>query len=214
MVDLTDIRDGALRHLVLDTDGALVNPSYALFGPCQSGHLDAEVCQAWDRVDTTLPPPPPCRPYRYALTRTWLPHRPPVVFVMLNPSTADAFQLDPTLTRCANFARCWRGGGLVVLNGFGLRSADPAVLRYHLDPVGPDNDAVIAAALTAGPVGRVVVGWGQDKTMARSGRAVEILKMIRDAGHQPQALHINADGSPKHPLYVSRWTRPIPYLEE
>lgn len=208
MVGLTNIHDGALGDLILDSDGALVDPSHALFGRCVGGHVDASVCQAWDRNDTVLP----CRPYRYALTRTW-DSRPPAVFCMLNPSTADAFRLDPTLTRCRDFARRWRCGGMVIINAFGLRATDPKVLRHHPDPVGPHNDAVIAAVLAAGDVGPVVVGWGGDVTMARSGRAADLLKVIRAAGRHPLALDVNRDGTPKHPLYVSARTRPTPYLE-
>jgi hypothetical protein len=65
------------------------------------------------------------REYRYLLTRIWDPAVKPVVFLMLNPSTADAFEDDPTSRRCTGFAKREGAGGLVVVNLFGLRSTDP-----------------------------------------------------------------------------------------
>ena len=41
-----------------------------------------------------------CGWYRYLLWRRWQPSAPVVNFIMLNPSTADAVQDDPTVTRC------------------------------------------------------------------------------------------------------------------
>lgn len=41
--------------------------------------------------------------YRYTLTRVWDAALPTITFVLLNPSTADAEQLDPTLRRCVSF---------------------------------------------------------------------------------------------------------------
>ena len=40
------------------------------------------------------------RIYRYALWRTWDESKPKVLFVGLNPSTADEIQDDPTIRRC------------------------------------------------------------------------------------------------------------------
>ena len=43
--------------------------------------------------------------YRYTLTRVWDLALPTVTFVLLNPSSADAVRLDPTLRRCVTFAK-------------------------------------------------------------------------------------------------------------
>ena len=48
----------------------------------------------------------PCRQYRYALWRKWA-DGPQVLFVMLNPSTADESVDDPTIRRCISFAKAW-----------------------------------------------------------------------------------------------------------
>lgn len=49
-----------------------------------------------------------CGKYRYSLSRRWgeiRAGRPPIVFVMLNPSTADHTVDDPTIRRCIAFAK-------------------------------------------------------------------------------------------------------------
>jgi hypothetical protein len=144
--------------------------------------------------------------YRYALTRTWDPRVTVLPWVMLNPSTADAFRLDPTVTRCVDFSRRWGYGGLIVLNLYALRSTDSRALKTHPAPVGPDNRAVIAAVLEAlgwrAPA-EVVCAWGAN---ASGGHAGYVLDMIRDAGHRPVCLGRTRSGQPRHPLYVRSTT--------
>ncbi len=153
----------------------------------------------------------PDRAHRYALARQWNVDRPPAVFIMLNPSTADAFDDDPTIRRCRNFARRWECGGLLVLNAFAARSPDPRTLRTHPDPVGPDNDAVFDAVFAAGPVGPVIVAWGADQTMLRSGRATQLVDRLHANGIEPLCLGQTKERHPLHPLYVRGDTEPVPY---
>lgn len=149
----------------------------------------------------------PCRAYRYALTRTWDDRRLPMAFVMLNPSTADAFVVDPTIRRCIDFARRWGAGGLLVLNLYGLRATDPKELRGHPDPIGPANDEVITRRLRQ-PLSRVVVGWGAH---ADPVRAAQVAQVIRTAGHLPRCLDITKSGAPRHPLYVRANVVAVPW---
>jgi hypothetical protein len=113
----------------------------------------------------------PCRRYRYRLWRRWS-DGPVVNFVMLNPSTADAEQDDPTVRRCVGFAKSWGAGGLVVTNLYALRSTDPKALWTADDPVGPEN----AFHLGSGALGAdtVVCAWGAEG--ARNGRGNEVLR--------------------------------------
>jgi hypothetical protein len=148
------------------------------------------------------------RVYRYALTRQWS-DASPAVFVMLNPSTADAFVEDPTVRRCLTFARQWGAGGLTVLNAFALRSTDPRALDRHADPVGPDNDAVIRRHLAAAAGAPVVAAWGADKAVRAHGRDAALCAMVREATGQVLAcLGTTKDGAPRHPLYVRGDARP------
>ena len=148
----------------------------------------------------------PGRRYRYALTRVWDPDRPLAAFIMLNPSTADAFILDPTVTRCRARAKRWGAGGVLVLNAFALRATDPRALCRNEAAVGRDNDAVIAWHFsTDGPdmVGPVVVAWGSDRTLITTGRDRAVLDLLRARGVRPQCLGVTKDGYPRHPLYVA-----------
>ena len=58
----------------------------------------------------------PCGNYRYSLRRLWDEKRPGVLWVMLNPSTADANADDPTVRRCMGYARSWGCGSIEVVN--------------------------------------------------------------------------------------------------
>jgi hypothetical protein len=151
------------------------------------------------------------RVYRYALTRRWQDDLPVAVFVMLNPSTADAFMLDPTIRRCIVFARSWSCGGLVVVNLFALRATDPAALRGHSDPVGPDNDWAIAEHLSDAdqPVGPVICAWGAHP-MA-SARAARVEGLVRGYMKELLCLGRTKQGHPRHPLYVPGATATEPY---
>jgi len=148
-----------------------------------------------------------CQRYRYQLTRQWNPKLPPVVFVMLNPSVADANIDDPTIRRCMGFARDWGYGGIKVVNLFAWRATKPVELKTALDPVGPENDKFIADALLSQPL--IIVAWG---TAATSARVQELNSLFQVAQVQPHCLGTTQMGHPRHPLYVPRVTRPIPYL--
>lgn len=146
-----------------------------------------------------------CRQYRYRLWRQWS-DAAPMVFVMLNPSTADEIDNDPTVERCERRARAMGYGGLRVANIFALRSTDPAALYEHADPVGQDNDAAIIESVTG--AGLVVCAWGAHGNLFSRGE--KVLQLLRSAGVIPHYLQLNKDGTPKHPLYVPYEITPTP----
>lgn len=139
----------------------------------------------------------PCGRYRYALSRVWgdTAHR--CLFVMLNPSTADAEQDDPTIRRCIGFARDWGFGALDVANLFAWRSRDPKALCSLEDPIGPENDEWIRKL--ASRAGIVVCAWGNHGALGRRGEAV--VKILLAQGRRPQCLDRTSTGEPTHPLY-------------
>lgn len=152
----------------------------------------------------------PCGAYRYSLSRPLqdiLGGKPPAVFLMLNPSTADASLDDPTIRRCRSFARSWACNGFLVVNLYALRSPDPSALWQHSDPVGPDNDRHILEALADSP--DVVCAWG---TNAKAGRVTAVRAMLSGAGARLWCLGSTKDGSPRHPLYVAGTQPLVPWI--
>lgn len=143
----------------------------------------------------------PCGIYRYSLVRQWDRSKPHLPFVMLNPSTADASQDDPTIRRCIAFGRRENCGGIVVVNLYALRSTDPKRLREVEDPVGPFNATAIRdAALVAGENGvPIVCAWGVNDITQAAGGA---LAFARLHGAKIMCLGKTAAGHPRHPLYV------------
>lgn len=144
----------------------------------------------------------PCGTYRYALRRTWNPARPAVLFVMLNPSTADAEHDDRTIGRCVGFARAWGYGGLLVGNLFAYRATRPRDLRAVAEPVGPENDQWLE--VLAREAGAVVAAWGNDgRLRARDAHVLQLLDAARCL-----CLKRTKAGAPWHPLYVQAGVAP------
>lgn len=141
--------------------------------------------------------------YRYRLTRDLgMMGNGACCFVMLNPSTADATQDDPTIRRCIGYARTLDCARLEVVNLFAYRSTSPDVL-YGMSKamaIGPENDRNIAEACNASRI--VICAWGNHGSLFD--RASEVLHVIRaQQGAKPMALRINqASGQPGHPLYL------------
>ena len=140
----------------------------------------------------------PCGTYRYRLGRRWA-DGPTLLYVMLNPSTADASVDDPTIRRCIGFGRSHAFGAIEVVNLYAFRATKPADLRRHCWPVGPDNDMHIEAALQASD--RVCVAWGANA--GDSARPGVVLPLIWRAGRAPMCLSVTKGGHPSHPLMLA-----------
>ena len=132
-----------------------------------------------------------------------------LVFVMLNPSTADAVEDDPTVRRCVGFGREWGYRELTVVNLFALRATTPADLRRHgSEAVGARNDAALRWIRRHPATTMVVAAWGNHGTHLN--RDAAALAIIGPA----MALGVTKQGCPKHPLYLRRDARPAPYGDE
>lgn len=138
-----------------------------------------------------------CGKYRYLLKRKincpvrWVKK---CVFVMLNPSTADAEKDDPTIRRCISFAERESCSELSVVNLFGLRATDPMELSRHDDPIGPENYRHLILELESAQL--AIAAWGSHKmadcSLARELSKLEGFKCLGKTKH----------GKPRHPLYV------------
>ncbi len=83
-----------------------------------------------------------CKAYRYVLYKSASDtETPSVLWIMLNPSTADQNRDDPTVRKCQGFSRKWGFQAVTVVNLFAFRSTDPKgiCLSVNSDPIGPDN---------------------------------------------------------------------------
>jgi hypothetical protein len=150
-----------------------------------------------------------CRRWRYLLWRRWDAARPAVNFLMLNPSTADEHQLDPTCARARDYAERWGYGALIVTNIFAWRATDPAQMRAAHDPVGSGNDRAIVRAAREAEL--VVCAWGNHGAHGERSRAVR--RLLGTVQGKLHALRLNGSGEPAHPLYLpgrlkpTRWER-------
>lgn len=142
------------------------------------------------------------RHYRYALIRKWSDGA-TCVFCMLNPSTADEVEDDPTIRRCIGFSRSWGYGKLIVVNIFAYRSTDPNELRRVPDPIGPENDFYIQQYSIS--AAHFICAWGCHGELNERGAAVK--KLIRQFA-TPYCLNTTKDGHPVHPLYQKSSLQP------
>lgn len=151
-----------------------------------------------------------CERYRYALWRDTgtLGGEGTVLFVMLNPSTADAETDGPTIRRCVHFARDWGHARLAVANLYALRSTDPALLGEADDPVGPENDRWLQDL--AGGCEERIAAWGASRfvTAEREAHVLEVLTYGGSWGIN--CLEQTRDLRPRHPLYVPAAMKPKP----
>lgn len=143
------------------------------------------------------------REYRYVLWRIWDTSKPSVMFIGLNPSTADESIDDPTIRRCINYARSWGYGAIYMTNLFALRSSKPSELYNSKNPIGDENDKFLLNFQNKCDL--VVACWGNHGSfMNRSSDIKELFNQIKCFG-------TNQTGQPKHPLYLKKDVQLIPY---
>lgn len=156
----------------------------------------------------------PRRIWRYELLRQWS-ELPTLVFIGLNPSTADESRDDPTIRRCIGFAMNAGYGGLMMLNLFGFRSTLPGSLLLVADPVGPGNDAALQKWISNRAT--FCCAWGNfplgDRRRAEllGARVFAVCRMLRESSADVRALRLTSLGQPEHPLYLSSKLSPAPW---
>ena len=106
-----------------------------------------------------------CGKYRYELHREWDKDKKKVLFIMLNPSTADGMKDDLTTIRCINFAKKWGYGGIMIGNIYPFRAKRPKDLRKWLDEpcdtqfyVGYDNENYVIDMTYKADL--IICAWG------------------------------------------------------
>lgn len=144
-----------------------------------------------------------CGLYRYILWRIWDTQKPLVMFIGLNPSTANATSDDPTIRRVKRFAHEWGYGGVYMLNCFPYISTDPKKL-YNFGNTKENDDWL---KKISDKCDKIVFAWGSFDVVEDKFRDQEMMEMFPDA----EALIINRNGSPRHPLYVKSDTKTVKF---
>ena len=145
----------------------------------------------------------PCRKYRYSLSRTWDINQKIILFIGLNPSTANETHDDPTIRRCLLYSSIWGFGGLIIVNLFAFRATLPKDLINSKHPVGRDNNQFIIHAHKEASM--TIAAWGNDGDLYN--RDQEVLEIISN----PMCLKVNKTGQPAHPLYQKKDIKQKPY---
>ena len=155
--------------------------------------------------------------YRYSLHRPL--HARPVgedsrtiAWVMLNPSTADAFRNDPTVERVQRRSAALGFDVLCVLNLFAYRSTQARRLLEVPDPVGVANDALLLRY--AGLAHQVVCAWGSFHPEVNPNRWRNVVGVLRRAHEELWCLGTTRAGHPRHPLYVPYSQGLVPFEPE
>lgn len=141
------------------------------------------------------------RIFRYSLYRDW-----PmtecregyVMFIGLNPSTADEVKDDPTIRRCRNFAKSWCYRHMFMLNLFAFRATDPRKMMKAADPIGPANDHWLVEHAKAAAL--VVAAWGRHGEYRERDKSV--MALIGKVHQIGEAEY------PRHPLYLRHDLQP------
>lgn len=148
-----------------------------------------------------------CLKHRYLLRRhvsSGLPQR-ICLFVMLNPSTADAVKDDPTVRTCIEFARKFECSDMEIVNLFSFRSPSPAEIPKTLDEAcGPEWESHLTAAVKRSHL--IIAAWGNHGSHLNQDK--KVIHFLRE--YRAMCLGKNKNGSPKHPLYVPRSAELVP----
>ena len=136
------------------------------------------------------------RKYRYALWRVWDESKPLVMFIGLNPSTANEDENDATIRSVERLSKHNGYGGFYMMNCFPFVSTNPKDLiaqRFTLEE-RVNNDWLLYVKQLCSDT---VFAWGNFDVVKDFKKDIELSTMFPDA----KALHLNKNGSPKHPLY-------------
>lgn len=134
-----------------------------------------------------------------------------ILWIMLNPSRADAERNDPTLRRCINFSTLWGFARLMVGNLYAMRATKPQALKrppHGIDPVGPENDTYLLQMASEADL--IMLAWGQRGPQKH--RWDEVTDMLWVYGRKTAVLGWTKAGEPRHPLMMPKDAQRIPYF--
>lgn len=141
-----------------------------------------------------------CGLYRYALWRIWDKTKPLVLWIMHNPSTADADKDDPTIRRIIGFTKSWGYGGFYVGNLSPYRATNPNELEklsYKILVPAENTSAIDEMKRKC------------ELHVLACGVPVKPLQKLPITGSDYHYLELTKEGYPRHPLYLKSNLKPI-----
>lgn len=149
----------------------------------------------------------PCGTWRYLLERDVAEIGVVFAFFGVNGSTAGIKNEDQTSMKWRGFTLRNAGRRYVAANPFAYCTTDVHELAGVEDPIGPENDAYISAAIAVADV--LVPCWGsRGKLPRRLHYRLDWLKaQIFAAGKPVRIFGLTASGDPKHPLMLGYDTK-------
>lgn len=145
------------------------------------------------------------RRYRYLLERGT--GSPALGVIMLNPSTGDATQDDPTIRRVKGFAERWGYPKIRIANLFAFCATDPKELKWAEDPIGPKNNDHLRAMLASSDL--VVAAWGANDLVEAHKRDRFLRFHCLSTRTELYCFAEGKKGTPSHPLYVRYCSAPL-----
>lgn len=147
--------------------------------------------------------------YRYWLYRAWDSNKPTLIWLMMNPSTADALKNDPTICKIIRYSNKWGYGSVLVLNIYAYRTSKQENLPDRMEEaVGPSNDWWLATMFRFAKLKRipVICAWG----VKHKERGRLVRRLADEAGLRLSCLELALNDEPKHPRFLSEDLRPRP----
>lgn len=149
--------------------------------------------------------------YRYYLIRTWDEKKQVLMWMMLNPSTADGKNDDHTIRKIVGFSKRFNAGSVIVVNLYAYRATNPSLLFQNpkVDYVGKANDDTLIKFKFFAD--KIIFACG---THAKIERLIEVYNMLKPQYGDIYCLKKNKDGIPAHPARLSYSSGLIPYRLE
>lgn len=150
--------------------------------------------------------------YRYTLYREWDSRLGRVAFIMLNPSTADGHQDDPTIKRVIGFARSWGYGSTVAVNLFAYRATKPEELKWVRRKTAIGNYNLEHVCTELDKANLIVAAWGENVKIHNRHLDEEVVLICNS--YPVKCLGVTREGHPYHPLFRPSNTELIDYVHQ
>ncbi|MDW9481896.1 DUF1643 domain-containing protein [Sinorhizobium meliloti] len=152
-----------------------------------------------------------CGRYRPLLWRDWdgAPNPGHVLWIGMNPSTADGDVDDPTVRRECDFTAAWGYGIYRKCNVMDFRATQPkALLQPGISPRSDINLSIIVEQARSAQL--VILAFGSlHRKLSSFG--TDVVAALETENIDATCLGFTANGSPRHPLYLRKDAERVPF---